>query len=115
MIRRSMPPTTHTLEMAQVADLNERLKSRDASTPITAADIGMGGAPLDPGGTPGLSDHDILTRVSWQGSPEFPDIYGHFGQSEVSVLMHTAALNQLGHKLNLRQRWGIGITPTTHQ
>lgn len=33
------PPTTHTLEMAQIEDLNERLISH-RSDPVTAAAVG---------------------------------------------------------------------------
>lgn len=106
----SLPPTTHTLEMAQVAELNERLTSHTGSPTITAAALGMGGAPLHPRATEGLPDAAVLVRVSWQGSPEFPDVYGHFGAGPgpFQALLHTAALNQLAHHLRVRQHWGIG-------
>lgn len=114
MIGSSLPPTTHTLEMAQVAELNERLKGRTGPTAITAAALGMGGAPLQPGGAAGLADEEVLVRVSWQGSPEFPDVYGHFGAGRggrLQALLHTAPLDRLGHLLGLRQRWGVGPPP----
>ena len=109
MISSSLPPTTHTLEMAQVDELNHHLASH-AAAPITAAAIGMSGAPLHPSAASRLPDTAVLVRLSWQGSPEFPDIYGHFGPGEGSfqALLHTAALNEVTHLLHVRQRWGIG-------
>jgi hypothetical protein len=112
MISSSLPPTTHTLEMAQVAELNERLNRRPASAAVTAAALGMGGAPLQPSGAAGLAADAVLVRLSWQGSPEFPDVYGHFGAGRggrLQVLLHTAALDQLGKLLGIRQRWGVGL------
>jgi len=114
MTGSSLPPTTHTLEMAQIAELNECLRSRSSSTPVVAAALGMGGAPLRPSGAAGLAEDAVLVRLSWEGSPEFPDIYGHFGPGRggrLQVLLHTAALNELGHLLGLRQRWGVGLPP----
>jgi hypothetical protein len=109
MISSSLPPTTHTLEMAQVAELNQRLKERSGSSPLTAASIGMGSAPQQPAGAGGLPGTAVLVRLSWQGSPEFPDIYGHFsgGPGPLQALLHTAALDRLCHHLDLRQRWGV--------
>jgi hypothetical protein len=110
MIRSSLPQTTHTLEMAQVAELNARLADHRGASAITAEAIGMGGARLHPSGAAGLAGDAVLVRVSWQGSPEFPDVYGHFGPGRGSseALLHTAALNQLAHFLGVRQCWGIG-------
>ena len=109
MISSSLPPTTHTLEMAQVDELNDHLTAH-AGAPVTAAAMGMGGAPLHPRAADTLPDTAVLVRLSWQGSPEFPDIYGHFGPGEgpLQALLHTAALNELGHLLHVHQRWGIG-------
>ena len=112
----ALPPTTHTLEMAQIEDLNERLIGH-RSDPVTAAAIGMGNTPLLR--TAGqLPDAAVLVRVSWQGSPEFPDIHGHFtsgqGGPPLCAAMHTAALDQLGRHLGLRQRWGIGRPTPDH-
>ena len=110
----SLPPTTHTLEMAQVAELNEHLRNRTGSPAITAGDLGLGGAPLHIRGAAGLAGDAVLVRVSWQGSPEFPDIYGHFGPGRggrLQALLHTAALQTLCHLLGVRQRWGVGLPP----
>ena len=110
MIRSSLPRTTHTLEMAQVAELDARLADRGGPTAITAEDIGMAGARLHPTGAAALAGDAVLVRVSWQGSPEFPDIYGHFGpgRGPSEALLHTAALNRLAHSLGVRQCWGVG-------
>ena len=107
----SLPPTTHTLEMAQVAELNERLASHEGAAAVTAAAIGVGGATVHHHRSTSLPEGEVLVRVSWSGSPEFPDIYGHFGQGSgpLEVLLHTAALDRLGRLLGLRQRWGVGL------
>jgi hypothetical protein len=108
----SLPPTTHTLEMAQVLELNEHLMSRTGGPGITAAVLGMGGVPLHLRSAAGLPDDAVLVRLSWEGSPEFPDIYGHFGPGRGGrhqALLHTAALNSLCHVLGVRQRWGVGL------
>ena len=115
MIPSPVPPTTHTLEMAQIDELNAELADRPASSAITADAIGMSGAPLDPAEDGDLAEAAVLLRVSWQGSPEFPDIYGHFatgrGGPPFRALMHTATLHELSHLLGLRQRWGFGLMP----
>jgi hypothetical protein len=111
MIPSHVPPTTHTLEMAQIAELNQRLSSHTGLSAITAAAIGMGGVRLLPAAAGELPDQAVLVRVSWQGSPEFPDIHGHFAGGQVDqpfcAVLHTAALIQLSHQLGVRQRWGI--------
>jgi hypothetical protein len=110
----SLPPTTHTLEMAQVAELNERLTDRTGPA-ITAASLGMGGVSLHLRSAAGLGADAVLVRLSWEGSPEFPDIYGHFGPGgggRQQALLHTAALDSLCHALGVRQRWGVGLPPT---
>ena len=115
MIPSSVPPTTHTLEMAQIAELNAHLADRPASLAITAGAIGMSGAPLDPVEDGELAEDAVLLRVAWQGSPEFPDIHAHFttgrGGSPSRALLHTAALHELSQLLGLRQRWGFGLMP----
>jgi hypothetical protein len=114
-MNRSLPPTTHTLEMAQVAELNERLMGRTGATAVTAAALGMGGVALHLRSVAGLADDEVLVRLSWEGSPEFPDIYGHFGPGRGGrhqALLHTAALESLCHALGVRQRWGVGVPIT---
>lgn len=100
-----LPTTTHTLEMAQIAELNARL-TNTRSPVITAGDLQM---VADHGAGSEVPADAVLSRVSWQGSPEFPEIHGHFGAagSERSANLHTAALQQISRRLLLRQRWGV--------
>ena len=56
MISCRLPPTTHTLEMAQVAELNDRLSGASGASAITAAAVGMGGARLHPPDAAGLPE-----------------------------------------------------------
>jgi hypothetical protein len=53
----------------------------------------------------------LLTRLSWTGSPSFPDIFGHFSasgaESRRRVRLHTAALKEISHRLNLHHAWGV--------
>jgi hypothetical protein len=111
-MNHSLPPTTHTLEMAQVSELNARLADRLGSPPITAGTIGMGGAALHFPAEGRLPEAAVLVQLSWEGSPEFPDIYGHFGGSHAATrcqsLLHTAALEELCSQLGVRQHWGLG-------
>lgn len=112
MIPSSVPTTTHTLEMAQIAELNRRLTGQAGSRAITAAAIGMSGVALQRSLVGNLPDAAVLVRVSWQGSPGFPDIHGHFagvqGGPLLRATLHTANLNEISHRLGVRQRWGIG-------
>ncbi|GAB2577779.1 hypothetical protein [Microlunatus antarcticus] len=116
MSHSSLPPTTHTLEMAQVAELDGRLADH-ASAPVTAADLGMTEAPLRGARSVGLAADAVLVHVSWRGSPEFPDVYGHFGHAprgQLQALLHTAALELLARRLGVRQRWGVEPPPKNH-
>jgi hypothetical protein len=54
----------------------------------------------------------LLTRLSWTGSPSFPDIFAHFAaagseEPQRRVRLHTAALKELGHRLNIHHAWGV--------
>lgn len=103
-----VPATTHTLEMTQLAELNLRL-ANTRSPVITAGEIGMTGAHPHADPTASLPASATLDKVTWEGSPEFPTIHGHFGGSAkiMSVDLHTAALQEASRRLHLRQRWGI--------
>jgi hypothetical protein len=111
---RSVPRTTHTLDMAQIDELNRRLTETTTHATVTADDLGLAGAELLNDVEGELPGQALLTRVGWDGSPEFPYIHGLFsvvgggdpGQL-LQVDLHTAALNKLSHKLNVRQRWGF--------
>ena len=111
---RSVPRTTHTLDMAQIDELNQRLAEHTRYAEITADDLGLAGAELlneVPGTLPGQA---VLVRVDWDGSPEFPYIHGTFSvvgaqdaEGSLRADLHTAALNKLSHRLDVRQRWGF--------
>jgi len=101
-------PTTHTLEMNQVTDLNSRLSNTRAPR-IIAAELGVSDAGLIGHAADRLGAEAVLTRVSWQGSPGFPEVHGHFDASggSVATTLHTDALRQISRRLLLRQRWGV--------
>jgi hypothetical protein len=104
MPEHPLAPTTHTLDMAQIAQLNERLSAPGAA-PITMADLGVAAA--------GVPSSAVLTKVWWEGSPEFPYIYGDLsaaaggGTAPAHVLLHTQALRALSQALGLHHRWGV--------
>jgi hypothetical protein len=107
MLENPMPPTTHTVEMQQLTELNARLASGPRGAAISAEDLGVAGATVTAGSGEGhsLAGSAILTRVAWDGPPEFPYIHGHFGDAVVEL--HTAALRELSHRLGLHHRWGV--------
>lgn len=109
-----LDPTTHTVEMTQLADLNERLAAQANGAVVTAADLGLEGArPRAP--APPLAGSAALLRVCWDGAPEFPYIHGDFGSARLPVLvdLHTAALRELSHLLHARHVWGVGNADAT--
>lgn len=105
-----LPATTHTLEMAQIDDINRRLDNSVAPI-ITAAELGMAGADIAGHGPGTLPGEAVLIRLSWDGSPEFPTVHGHFrdlGSDQPRVTgLHTEALREISRRLHLQQRWGI--------
>jgi hypothetical protein len=106
-----VPITTHTVEMDQIADLNHRLQGKPLRV-VTAAELGLEGSKLLGHASTRLPGRAVLVRLCWDGSPEFPYIHAHFSaDSSLVVDMHTAALQALSHRLNLRQIWGVGSVP----
>lgn len=111
MKHRTIPPTTHTVEMAQIAEFNDRL-SGEPRVVVTAADLTCEGSPvIGLHGHPALPGAAVLVAVSWDGDPAFPDIYGRFASDKatVAIHLHTAALRNLSHRLNLHHVWGVGV------
>jgi hypothetical protein len=118
--------TTHTVEMAQIDDLNQRLARRSPERPIMAADLDLAGAPLlrevdflhdwegvvaETGAT--LPVDAKLIEIGWEGPPEFPYLHGRFqsgisGEDDLLVDLHTHALRLLAGLLNVHQIWGAG-------
>ena len=105
--------TTHTVDMAQIADLNDRLSDTQQGSGISASDLGLDGATVR-GHSPGaLAGTALLVRLCWDGAPEFPYIHGHFsngtaGNGDLVVDLHTAALRTLSKRLHARHSWGQG-------
>lgn len=110
--------TTHTLELTQLAEINDALVT--ARQAVTAEDLQLRGAALlTPatvavvGRTPRdrLPGYAVLTRLVPAGPPEYPYVRGHFTaspwrQGDLVVDLHTTALTLLSRRLDLHHRWG---------
>jgi hypothetical protein len=107
VVRR--PETTHTIEMAQIKEINAKLRP-PSGVVITASELplelqaGDRRVPVTPSA--------VLTSLSWTGSPSFPDIFAYFSapgskESLRCVRLHTAALKELSHRLNFHHAWGV--------
>jgi hypothetical protein len=109
MKRVSLPRTTHTVVLSQLAELNHRLGEH--SPRITASELGLAGAKTLAGRPDDrLSGSAVLVRLCWDGPPEYPYIHAHFAIADHDlprpVDLHTAALRELSHRLGVRQQWG---------
>lgn len=111
MSEHHLSRATHTLDLAQLAQIDERLAASGAPT-LTAADLGLADDAV-----PGAA---VLLRVWCRGDPEFPDIFGDFGGPSTSasasagpvaagthVRLHTPSLLALSRLLGLHHRWGV--------
>ena len=126
MYRHHHPaPTTRTVELQQVQEINRRLAS-PGHPDVTAAALGVAGAvttgspfPDDPFGpdhpsAPALRPTAHLRYLTAEGSPEFPYVLGHFSttpvvgrdRADLVVELHSAGLRRLSARLGLRQCWG---------
>lgn len=105
-----MSPTTHTIEMEQIADLNQLLADYRPDR-LTARDLGVEGKTTSPAGQ--LPGDAVLVEVRWDGPPEFPYIHGAFsgGAPLRTVSLHTHALRELSHRLHAHHIWGVGSAP----
>jgi len=115
MSEHHLSPTTRTLELAQLEELNEHLSSARSTSPVTAGELGLDDASLVPQtGQPvsaGLPASAILIRLSGEGPPEYPYVHGHFsfaGGAEALLVteLHTASLRRLSQLAGLHHRWG---------
>lgn len=111
MIERSLSPSTRTVELVQLAEVDAALHA-PAAPAVTAGELGLlddaytAGEPVG-----GLPANAVLARVSWDGPPGYPYVHGHFaagpGQGEAyRVDLHTSALRELSHRLHLHHSWG---------
>lgn len=96
--------TTHTVELAQLHEINAALA---CGQPITAASVGI------PATMPGNA---VLRYLEASGPPEYPYIYGHFGTPGSAdtrrIELHTAHLRAISHHLCLTTHtWGVGPAP----
>ena len=110
MSHHPLDPTSHTIEMEQIDELNAKLADEHAPT-VTTADLGLTGSPLPPG-SQGLSGHEVVLKVTWCGTPDFPDIFGEFGaagttEPSTHVRLHTAHLRELSRLLHCSHHWGL--------
>jgi hypothetical protein len=104
MSEHLVPVTTHTVEMEQLAQLNEALGASGAPT-VTAGDLGL--AALDAGGPP---ESAALLDLSWEGPPEYPYVHAVFragAGADVTVELHTQALRTLSSRLGFHHHWGV--------
>lgn len=112
----SLSRATHTVEMAQIAELNDHLAARESDDTICAGDLGLTDAIAHSFGNDNqceLPARTILESLSWDGSPGFPYVHGHFrsGPPELrqfTVDLHTPALRELSRLLHVREVWGVG-------
>src|SRR3954451_5984344 len=108
IVVRRRPVTTHTIEMAQIKEINAKLKT-PSGVVVMASELPLEVQPGDRRVT--VNSSAQLTRLSWTGSPNFPDIFGHFSasgdESRLRVRLHTAALKEISHRLNLHHAWGV--------
>lgn len=121
--RHRLPSTTHTVEMAQIAELNGGLRETERSQSIRASLLGLQGVEMSSGRDEehrSLPGDASLVRVSFDGPPEFPYVHAHFrtepsDHGSLKVDLHTDSLRKLSQLLHLQHVWGAGNArpPTT--
>jgi hypothetical protein len=118
--------TTHTRELRQVAEINERLAQSGTAPDWTAARLVLGGAAVDYAGVGGvlveldeapgvateLPADAVLMALDAVGPPSFPYVYGLFraGSDDplLAVSLHTRHLRTLSSGLHCRMHlWGV--------
>jgi hypothetical protein len=109
IVVRRRATTTHTIEMAQIKEINAKLKMQSGVV-ITASELPLETQPGDRHAP--VNPSALLTRLSWTGSPSFPDIFAHFSapgseKSRRRIRLHTAALKEISRRLGLHHAWGI--------
>jgi hypothetical protein len=98
-------PTTHTVELDQIHEINAALAS---GRRVTAGTLGV------PATVPADA---VLRSLEPDGPPSYPYIYGHFSRratdDTVRVELHTAQLRAISDQLSLRSHiWGVGSRGT---
>jgi hypothetical protein len=112
MTESFLSQTTHTLVLAQVEQLNDRLADHRHPPSVVADELGLTGATEQSGEDPeGLPPGAVLTRLCCIGTPEWPYIHGHFRVPDATddssgVEFHSAALRELSRRTGFRHVWG---------
>jgi len=132
MSNHAISPASHTVEVAQLRELNHGLGRGAPALPVTAQILGLAGARADvehldrvpwfpASGASSRPDHRlvagtvqaaaVLTAVVAAGPPSFPYIYGLFGAEGsdglLPVQLHTEHLHRISTHLHLRHHWGV--------
>lgn len=107
-MHHQLAPTTHTVELAQLHEINAALACGHC---VTAAAAGISAT------VPGDA---VLSYLEASGPPEYPYIYGHFrapGAGDTRrVELHTAHLRAISHYLSLTAHtWGVEPAPGTYR
>jgi hypothetical protein len=103
VLEHPLSPATHTVELAQLTELNEAL-ARPGASKVTAGDLGVAAS------LPTLPPDAVLTELDFDGPPDYPYIHGQFAVGSSgprAVELHTPALRQLSHRLHLHHTWGV--------
>ncbi|MBI4939841.1 MAG: hypothetical protein HY830_03745 [Actinobacteria bacterium] len=91
----AVPRTTHTMNLDQVAEINERLPTAGLST----SDVGV------------ESPAGVLAEIVLEGSPTFGYLWARLragGQEAGRVLLHTEHLKAISRALHLpHHHWGL--------
>lgn len=137
MVAHTIAPTSHTVELRQIAEINERLGRCTDAELLRADELGLSGADVTAGHVDAVAAHVAhlpqhvasgplssgvlspdarLIHLVAAGSPTFPYIYGLFGSGRTAdagaarllpVMLHTAQLQQISKHHRLRHRWGV--------
>jgi hypothetical protein len=132
MPEHTLATSTRTVELVQLAQLNDRLAALAPETgrgPITAEQLGLAGARVQPRvldraaalvlpgpdrrtATLVLPPEAALLRLLAAGDPRFPRLYGVFaepqGRRQLPVTVHSRQLGQISAALGFRRHvWGM--------
>ncbi len=113
MSRHTLPPTTHTVELDQIGELNLALRARSGAQAVIAGDLQQPASELRSATGRLVPATAVLVRLSVDGPPEYPYVHAHFtldpSSSSAAILaeMHTEALRRLSHLFGLRHLWGV--------
>jgi len=96
-----LPPSTRTVELAQLAEISAALDD-PAGKGVTAQSLGVS--------DDSVPASALLVALTADGPPEYPYLHGRFavgpGGPVVVVDLHTPALVALSRHLHLHHSWG---------